>query len=300
MPSNFDPKGPALWLPKVRFAYVQAFPPAPISDNVIGSGYEWDLPPLPDEAEGDDFSYYLGPLSADAVLALDIIYGAQDDSVTDELVDESYSFLPPEDGERSIVNYTIDDGLEDEAVELEFTFQLLEDAQVYSLFLQDDDNADDSEGSFTLSLQDDPVFVSAIGQGDGDFVKHRGVKPLPRFRDKAEIKLDEAMILIDDVSTENRVTENKRIIRDALAIVKTIDIDEVYKKPLADIQKKITKFSRNAAKHEGLSETSNAISNQIDELVKAMQARRKRQKKEEEHIILWLSDMTNRQFQQLE
>ena len=143
------------------------------------------------------------------------------------------------------------------------------------------------------------IFNPALG-GDGDLVRHRGVKPLPRFRPKAETELDEAMILIEEVSTENRVTENKKIIKSTLAMVKAIDIAEIYKEPLAIIQKKIAKFSRHAAKHEGLMETSSAIAQDIDNLVATMQAKRKRQKQEEEYVAQWLANMINTKFQQLE
>ena len=155
-------------------------------------------------------------------------------------------------------------------------------------------------GLLTGASSSDSVVNASTG-GDGDYPhRHHGVKPLPRFKPKTETALDEAMILIEEVSTENRVTENKKIIKASLAIINDVEVAETYKEPLASIKKRIVNFSRHAAKHEGLMETSSSIAQDIDNLVGKMQSRHKRQKKEEEQIAIWLSNMISTQFQQLE
>ena len=138
---------------------------------------------------------------------------------------------------------------------------------------------------------------AARPDGDG-FIKHRGVKPIVQVRPKAERDLDEAMEHIEAVSEGNRVTENKKSIKQALAIVKAVDVAEIYKPALAEIKKAITKVSRHAAKHEGLIAETERIASEIDSLVAAMEARRKRQRREEEEILIWLANTTSKRLLQ--
>ena len=89
---------------------------------------DWSL-----QSEDEDFSYYSGPLSADAVVAVDYIQG------------------------------WIDDEQSSDELDYDFTFALLEDAQVYAAQFSDDESLDETDYDFTLSpLSDD--FIAAIDQ----------------------------------------------------------------------------------------------------------------------------------------
>ena len=85
-----------------------------------------------------------------------------------------------------------------------------------------------------------------------------------------------------------------------MSIVKSIETMEVYKPALEKITKALIKVSRKTAKHEGIEASAAIIAKEIDDLVTAIQARRKRQRKEEEILILWLSNLVNSPFMQLE
>ena len=135
--------------------------------------------------------------------------------------------------------------------------------------------------------------VPIIGLGDGDYPKHRGVKPIVRIRPKAERELDDVLEIVETISEGNRVTENKKAVKTALAAVKTIEVQDVYAAPLASITKALAKVARNAAKHEGIQAAASKIATEIDNLVASMEARRKRQRREEEELILWLSSSIN-------
>lgn len=112
-----------------------------------------------------------------------------------------------------------------------------------------------------------------------------------------ELDLDKALLLLEGISTGQRVKENKAQIKEALAFIKGIQTFEVYAPELTAIQKALVKLSRHSAKHEGLAASVSAIAKQIDDLITAMQARRKRQKREEEQVIAWLSNTTSNPFQ---
>ena len=131
------------------------------------------------------------------------------------------------------------------------------------------------------------------GQGDGDLVRHKGVKPIVRIRPKAERELDEVLELVESVSLSNRVKENKQAVKAALAVVKTINIDEIYAPALAQIEKALVKISRATAKHEGADIAAEQVAVEINNLVAAMEKRRKRQRREEEEVTIWLLNMTN-------
>lgn len=89
---------------------------------------DWSL-----QSEDEDFSYYSGPLSDDAVVAVDYIQG------------------------------WIDDEQSSDELDYDFTFALLEDAQVYAAQFSDDESLDETDYDFTLSpLSDD--FIAAIDQ----------------------------------------------------------------------------------------------------------------------------------------
>jgi len=132
-----------------------------------------------------------------------------------------------------------------------------------------------------------------MSASDCDYPKHRGVKPIVRIRPKAERELDDVLELVETISETNRVTENKKAVKTALAAVKTIEVLDVYAPALASITKALVKVSRKTAKHEGIQAAASKIATEIDNLVADMEARRKRQQAEEEELILWLSNSTN-------
>ena len=114
-------------------------------------------------------------------------------------------------------------------------------------------------------------------------------------RPKIERDLDQAMEHLAEVAPENRVKENKKAIREAIAIVKTAIISESHKPALAAIAKSLNKISHHASKHEGIAAQTARASDEIDKLIAILEKHRKRKRREEEEVLTWLSNMMSSQ-----
>lgn len=139
------------------------------------------------------------------------------------------------------------------------------------------------------SIAVSPVII-LTGQGDGDYPRHKGVRPLPRFRPKIENDLEDVLALVETITPDTRVSENKKTAKAALAVIAQIEPAD-YTTPIANIQKAITKVSKNAAKHEGLKAAVDSIIKEVDAVIADMQATQKRKvkrRREEEAIVSWL------------
>ena len=145
-----------------------------------------------------------------------------------------------------------------------------------------------------LNLYDPSVLPVVIGiGGDGDYPRHRGVKPIVRIRPKAERELDDVLELVETVSDANRVSENKKTIKAAIASIQKIEAPEPYAPAIQAIQKALVKVSRKTAKHEGLQAATATIAGDLDALIAKMQRRRKRQMREEEEVVIWVLNTIN-------
>jgi hypothetical protein len=132
--------------------------------------------------------------------------------------------------------------------------------------------------------------VTVQNRGDDGF--HRGIRPIAQIRPKAERDLDDVLELVEALDPDLRVKDNAKTVKAALAVARKINVADIYAPALASINKALVNVSRATTKHHGLAEKAAAIAVEIDTLVSAMEARRKRQKHEEEEI-LWLLSTTN-------
>ena len=119
------------------------------------------------------------------------------------------------------------------------------------------------------------------------------MRPLPYIRPKIERDLDDVIELIDEVSEERRVSENKETIRATIAAIKAIEMPKAYQSEMAGIKTALTKALRHAAKHEGIKTATEKVSVDLNAIVAALEKRRKQQRREEEEFIIWLLSSTN-------
>lgn len=125
-------------------------------------------------------------------------------------------------------------------------------------------------------------------QADGDIgARLSRKKPLVFIRPKAERELDDILEIIDSVSESDRVSENKRKLKQAKALIQKVDVPEQYQEPVEIVKKSIISLAREAAVHEGLKTKLMTASLQIEAIVAAMEQQRKRRKRDEE-VIAWL------------
>jgi len=118
---------------------------------------DWQL-----SSEDDDFSYYSGPLSDDAIVVLDLIANQQEDIDQTDDAEYDFSYWQQDDVVAAtdlVANWTDDDIFIEDA-EYDFTFSLLEDSQVYTAQFDDDELQDEADYSFAYWQQDD-VSVTA-------------------------------------------------------------------------------------------------------------------------------------------